>query len=793
MQAHADTLKSIDLTRLPAALPATSKTSETVAKFEYSAREVSPPALLVRQLVTAHRTFQLHHGHSLDQLLSKLNRERFCTLLERYWTRYCRDWEVLLHGNPTVDVFGGLKLSSGGELGIGVGEEDWGSGERDVLEDLVRNTEGMVDMAVSRFGEKADVKSLQTMNMGHGEEPIEPWIGCGHVPEAHDGVIFGGIGAISRQSLRDVCTWTQQIYTYGEYAYGIRDNPHRQRRKRQRRNAPIEEAGVGTTIEGVGSGLRKQTQKAEATRIHGQLDKVADDSSLPVLPDDPRPAMHDRVATHDHATGRPGVQVASHPGIPPPIVTAAEHALNKATLQADKTETPPEQGSWSGSSFAISDKWMKYLTLGLGSGKPDTSPEVVKRPPASRQRSTSSSRTLRPSDTEDTLHTLKDGSISEQGNGTAGLAEVEPMPDGHALAYKAANQQRQETEGYFLVGYRGDVTDLSSKSDDMAEYLEDDGGRIVLRTLKVERDTHDTSTEYRDDQRSVPSYESSEKGPDDRRYARLQVLVYVRRPFIYTFLFEQRTPALSMASFYRDLHIHLVPLHKSLLSSTSVEKVAQRIAQSHTAQDEDDSVSTKSAPYEPPRNSPVYDLVWDPVILTVHTSIPNIPQPGTLAAEGFGTTDSGRKGPSTWTRIEGLNVHSQILNTLDSTKRVHHEIERTSKTSRGWWVVWLRIPPFSSSSNATQDSSVEVDTPARRSRREDFDIEECRIAFLVRKASDYVAPKSIGSRVSSGMFGIGKGEDTASAASGRWGPAAIAGGIGIDARKYVEGLLSLNR
>ena len=59
-----------------------------------------------------------------------------------------------------------------------------------------------------------------------------------------------------------------------------------------------------------------------------------------------------------------------------------------------------------------------------------------------------------------------------------------------------------------------------------------------------------------------------------------------------------------------------------------------------------------------------------------------------------------------------------------------------------------------------------------------------REAFLVRKASDYVAPKA---RMKSGMFGRDVSEGST------WGPGKLAEGIGIDPRRYIEGILSLNR
>ncbi len=81
-----------------------------------------------------------------------------------------------------------------------------------------------------------------------------------------------------------------------------------------------------------------------------------------------------------------------------------------------------------------------------------------------------------------------------------------------------------------------------------------------------------------------------------------------------------------------------------------------------------------------------------------------------------------------------------------------------------------------------------------------------REAFLVRKASDY-APSKASSSTSSGFgFGFGGGSGTPAPTSGSggggagtgnesaWGSAGkLAEGIGIDARRYVEGLFNLNR
>lgn len=76
-------------------------------------------------------------------------------------------------------------------------------------------------------------------------------------------------------------------------------------------------------------------------------------------------------------------------------------------------------------------------------------------------------------------------------------------------------------------------------------------------------------------------------------------------------------------------------------------------------------------------------------------------------------------------------------------------------------------------------------------------VESMKEAFLVRRARDAVTDraKSVGSRMGSGMFGLGPGGSGAvgGGAAAGWGPARLAEGIGIDPRRYIEGLLSLNR
>lgn len=234
-------------------------------------------------------------------------------------------------------MFNGLKLAAGGELGMGVGEEEWGSSERDVLEDFARRTEGLVDVVVSRFGEAApaqDKKGKQEARP-RDDAPAEPWIGSGGHVAATDGVVFSGVGGLSRASLRDIAHWTESIYHYGDHAYGIRDNPTADRRRRRRRDP--------------NASRRKP---------------------------DP-PAKDDKAQPHDSGTGEA-------PRIPPPIVKAVESSLDKASKAVDQSEgrEPAKQEGNMLASLGDTETWMKYMTLGYGTAWGNKKQHEPEDPPA---------------------------------------------------------------------------------------------------------------------------------------------------------------------------------------------------------------------------------------------------------------------------------------------------------------------------------------------------------------------------------------------------------------------------
>jgi hypothetical protein len=151
--------------------------------------------------------------------------------------------------------------------------------------------------------------------------------------------------------------------------------------------------------------------------------------------------------------------------------------------------------------------------------------------------------------------------------------------------------------------------------------------------------------------------------------------------------------------------------------------------------------------------------------------------------------------------VEALNTHNQILNMFAATRGDPAALEATCKTSRGWWVVWNRVvdrsaaakegssPSLSSTSADGSDPAEEVgagdnDGAGGGDKPEELAIVEGKEIFLLRKASDH------------GGAGVrGVSASYVGGATGAWadGASRLAQGIGVDTRRYIEGLLSLNR
>jgi len=795
-------LASIDLTRLPAARPSTQKDTSTNEQFEYSSREVAPPQLVLQHLLRAHTIFLLHHGTSLSELYVKSSRVAFCDLLDRFWSRYIRNWDVLLHGNPAVDIYNGIKLAAGGELGIGVGEEDWGSGEREVLEDFITRTEGLLDLFVSRFGDAPAEQAKGEPSGRLSTSPVQqdPWLGTDSDPRSSDGIIFSGIGAISRRSLATVSQWMEWIYKYGEGAYGVGENPSSRHRRRRRRRPPAD----GTDLQ-----IESRSHRTPAPKEMGS-------SPVRQQNDLRREAMK---------------RSAAGPNIPPPIVGVAEKSPPKASSKVQSREASPvpksrtdEEGvSSEDSGLFAADKMIKILSLGYGSSWTLSPKGLSEAKSSEKPTSTSTSSTDKKGEVDSGKRAPKEDDASDEPQ----LQEVDPKPELSDNEDVPFVQRLEQSIGKFIIGLSGDLENTEMIDDEPGGVGDTSTSqaprRVFLRTLTLEfADTPARLTSTSQDEDVPTSPGSSGHGANNKcsvkgsassigKYQKCQVAVYVHQPFIFVFLFALHTPMLTFPSFYRNIHHQLGPLQKPLLKSTDPAKVAQRIAEAVGERSSTTTPSKKEGSIGSVEAQTIYDIIFDPDKLTVRTSIPNIPVPGTLAAEGLSSFSRGsitvsgswytlgipistststlsrqtRSGleKTPWTRVEALNVHTQILNTWSAThddRSVERRIERerTVKTARGWWILWMRVP---STSNYGIDGDKE--------------------AFLVRKSADRAAtakrwdPSSTGSGsrwllrdqtkdVSGGSTG---------SSSGATGMTGISEGVGVDARKWIDGLLSLNR
>lgn len=464
-------LASIALTVLPRQpTGATATDPQGVGSVEYSAREVSPPGLLIQQLIRAHKVFLLHHSPTLTDHFVRLPRERFTNLLGTFWAPFARNWDVLLHGNPAVEVYEGIKLAAGGELGVGVGEEEWGSGEREVLEDLIRHTDGLVDVAVSRFGDAmgsnpqrlgATSSSRHAGDISNGRG----WLGCLEHAGPADGILFSGSGALSRHSLHALSAWMEWIYTYGENSYGIRENP---------------------------TSVRRRRKKPQRTPSPEELTPMPE--SEPEL------------------QRQPGADTTTEhfPDIPPPIITAAEEALENATHSAEAHEgEKPEKTA----SPDASDGWTSYLTFGYGSSW------------FGGKGSSHSTKSTSPTRNSDTSHRItKNYASSTKSSLRSALAH-----DEHPAPTKA---ELEASRAHFLIGLRGVLSVTPAQADKASSEtssIPDDGHRISVRAVHVEINQgigtqDDSSTISSDSQGSIAPDMMPEKLS---KWKRLRLVIYV--------------------------------------------------------------------------------------------------------------------------------------------------------------------------------------------------------------------------------------------------------------------------
>jgi len=648
----------------------------------------------------------------------------------------------MLHGNPAANIFRGIKIAACGELGVGVGEEDRGSGEREVLEGFLGRIEGLTDLVVSKFGPSDPLSESESVKDGKSEDgPPTQWLGTGEEPGAEDGAIFLGAGALSRKSLCDITNWMEDIYTWGENAYGVKDRPTSTRQTRRRQKSVANTKGDKTDSL---SGNRTATPASQNSSLG---DRASNDQNGP----QPSPA----------------------------------------TAQG---ETPADEGGMT--------KLMSYLKMGYG--------------------------------THWTLGSSEDG------------AQTTTPPAQEAGADKPGDAKfpKSDSHGHYLIGLLGDMEEPSAgegegrdPTDGETETAEHDS-RVLLRTVTVELDNvsraeaqqvadlGSQNTELTLTTSGCKDYmdPNAQFGSQDRNKSqKIRVVVYVNKPFIFTFLFRNRTDSLAWEGLYRSLHHQLAPLRKPLAMSTSYRPNKPDVG----GGDKESAAAS----------SRIFDLIWDPKVMTIHSTIPNIPPPAEMLPEDV---------PLVWSRAEAVNTHNQILNIYAATLTDYSELERTCKTNRAWWVVWTRIlerDPLplqhpqendededkdaettiaiaddnqpSKSETAEVQGDTDTTTTQRQSEPQENENENLsprnpggqrqtssaqlakpkpRVSkeiFLIRRAGQHSAGGLRG--VTGG--GAGGGQFVEGVGSGSWteGAGRLAQGIGIDTTKYIEALLNIGR
>lgn len=337
---------------------------------------------------------------------------------------------------------------------MGVGEEEWGSGEREVLEGFVQRTDGLVDLLVSRYGDttadengkpgQRTTKEPNSSGFHHGpsDQNSEPEL------SPSDGMIFSGTGAITSESVRAIAGWMEWLHVFGEDAYGVRENPNSTSRRKGRHNPP--------------------EKREVSTRSRAGNDHVEGSWQVRAPSDIRAHGMGDRHRLEDSQFNTPPKSTTltsvTHAPIHPPAYDGVKH--NDGTKQSIPNEVPSTTGTTT---------LMKYLTLGYGS---------------------SWGTSLKP----------KNGEETEAHRGHKDLENPT-----HSQSKHQANQATKSTgervtssgptsRGRFMIGLQGPLESETGDennvdpSRDQSEYeseTEERRGRIYLRTINVNLTNHD--------------------------------------------------------------------------------------------------------------------------------------------------------------------------------------------------------------------------------------------------------------------------------------------------------------
>ncbi|KAK6359552.1 hypothetical protein TWF696_000705 [Orbilia brochopaga] len=662
---------------------------------DYSPREVAPSSVLISQLKTSYRQFLLFNG-TLESVLAIHGRDVLLQRLERFYTRWAWRWEVMLNGNPALDIWNGIKI------GRGVGDE-----EKEVLGDFVdRNrkekdgSERLIDVVVSRFGKLPGAE-----NSDRKIKPSFSSRGTGRLPGPDDGCIYRGAGNLAKESVRDISEWMARWYQYGDSSFDYQTTrPSRRKHRRHKSKASSSQSSQPKSSAARTSTVELSTAESAAGPSEG---------STPAGTETTTPESGDAQSPGEPDTRLPP-PLLLEPGWQPQkpqtrIASKTGDRSKTAKPNAEAREPNPASIEQASDPKGSNNKLMlNVLTLGTYAA-----------------------------------YSAWNRTREDQEQSKNAAPEV-PTPEPNPV----------ETPGRFITGYIGPLDDEQHDEQAVGD-TQVNRKEFLSTTIWVQRHH----------QQADDSIQESEENPDKPpMLEECRLVAYAAYPFIFAMLFHPTNESLNKPGFYKLLNQQLGPLKGPLISSSEKH-------------------------YQPSHSKGLYDLIFDPATLTIHSSIPNIPDPMLSPSPTPTTSDPTNTGGLP--RIEALHIHSQVIRVIEDTRwkeiplgAPSGERERTNRTTRGWWVAWMRLDsaeaqprPAARKTNSgdTQELVPPEDDIAsfigsvskqRRGRRE---------AFIVKKGSDHRTHVRA-TKDSKGGFAI---------------PIKLSGGLGIDTKRYFDQLLNL--
>lgn len=267
-------------------------------------------------------------------------------------------------------------------------------------------------------------------------------------------------------------------------------------------------------------------------------------------------------------------------------------------------------------------------------------------------------------------------------------------------------------ESRFLVGLEGELEEdenentaevFASDTDLYSEMLspEDTGDRKINLSYKK------LFLRLENEQRNESPSSSDSDSKNLFEFEQCSVVVYRRRPFVFTLLYKSKSPALSDKTYYQSLHRRLAslsePIYTDLTSEgheSSISDTSSRPAESgrprgnSRARPRSASTVLAKARYNSKASGSsqeFYYHAYDPNKHKVQYSLPEIPPlEYIMQLEQEANDDGATAQQADFDRLELIHVHLNMAH-ISFTCSHKGDKEKVIRTARGWWVYWSRL------------------------------------------------------------------------------------------------------